>query len=326
MDKTTTLYVKGAKLLIYRHLPPAPTPRRYQHCEPGDLEEHTQLTFIERCLKHPPLPGTTLWSKPSSITIEDEITPCLTSGARLLGVDGNLVAKIYDPLYYPIPTRSNDVGTNPFRLADCDYSHEAAAYARVSGSLGGTIIPEYYGSYTCELPVVSASGAMTRSVRLILLERIPGTCMRDLDPLRMHIPEHRRQNIMAKIVDAESLLFSLGVRHGDLHPRNVMLCGSDLDDTNLRVVLVDLGRSNLSDGNSGDDSGLPISPLLRWDARRNVHQDFELLGWIDWDWQAWLEERWSDSKAYAPITAESREEWLGWYDNPPPLVDWESGL
>lgn len=326
MDKNTTpyMYGQGAKLTVYRHLSPDPTSPGYQHSGPKDFEEQTQMTPIERCLKHPPLQGTTLWSEPISITITDEITPNSTSGARLLGVNGNLVAKVYDPLYYAIPTWSNDVGTNPFRLADCDYSYEVAAYERASGRLGGTVIPKYYGSFTCKLSVITASGTTARSVRLILIERILGTCMRDLEPNHKHVPRYQRQNLMAKIVDAESLLFAHGVSHRDMHPRNVMLCGVDLDDINLRVVLIDFGRSSLINNNAVDDSGLPHSPLLRWDVRREVHENFEALGWIDWDWQAWLEERWSDSKAYAPITDVSRKDWLGVFDIPPPPSDWPS--
>ncbi len=321
MDQTTPSYGIGTKLTIYRHLAPEPTAPGYQHCRPADFEEEAQTTFTERYLKHPPLQGTTLWSQPFSITITDEITPNSTSGARLLGVNNKLVAKIYDPLYYSIPTLSNEVGTNPFRLADSDYTHETAAYERTNYRLGGTILPEYHGSFTCKLSVISASGTTTRSVRLILLERILGTCMRDLDPHRTFIPQHQRKALMAKIVDADSLLSSHGVSHGDLHPRNVMLCGSDLDDTNLRVVLIDLGCSYLSDGNSGDDdpgddTRLPVSPVLSWDVRRLVHTNFEALGWIDWDWQAWLEEQWSDSKAYAPITDVSRKRWLGFFYKP----------
>jgi len=324
MDKMITPYAKGAKLTIYRHLAPEPTPLRYQHCGPEDFDELAKMTLIERCLKHPPLRGTTLWSRPFSITITDEITTRSTFGARLLGVNSNLVAKIYDPLYYPVATPSNDVGTNPFRLADHDYSYEVAAYERASGRLGGTVIPKYYGSFTCKLSVVTASGTTTRSIRLILIERILGTCMRDLEPRQNCIPQYQRQNIMAKIVDAESLLFFHGVLHRDMHPRNVMLCGVDLADANLRVVLIDLGSSSLINNNTVDDSGLPHSPLLRWDVRCEDHYDFKALGWIDWDWQAWLEERWSDSKAYAPITDASRDYWLGPFNIPPRSSDWRS--
>lgn len=279
-------YAKGAKLIIYPHLAPDPTPPRYQHCGPDDFEELAHLSMIERCLKHPPLRGTTLWSKPTSIDIVDELTPKSTSGARLLGVDNNLVAKIYDPLYYPVATPSNDIGINPFRLADRDYSHEVAAYERLSGRLGGTIIPKYHGSYTCKVSVESTSSTTTRSVRLILIERILGTCMRDLQPQLKHIPQYQRQKLMAKIVEAETLLFHYRVVHGDIHPRNVILSGSDLDNADLRVVLIDLGRSRLFDGNVVDNPVLPLSPLLRWDARLGAHEDFEALGWIDWDWQA----------------------------------------
>lgn len=315
MEETPTPYVKGARFTIHRHVPPKPTPSEYHYCEPKDIEEYEQMTFIERCLIHPLLPGTTLLSEPVSITINEEIVGLATSGARILEVNDNLVAKIYDPFYYDTPTSWNFVATNPFRLADHDYSHEAAAYERVSGGLGGTVVPEFYGSYTCDLPVVSSSESHSaRSVRLILIERVLGTCMRDLEPSRMHTLQHQRANIMAKIVDAESLVFACGVIHGDMHPRNIIICGHDFEDARLRVVLIDFGSSRLDNRNLVGSSGLPISPLLRWDARRHRHESFRALGWVDWDWQPWLEQCWSGSEAYAPITDDSRDRWLGLYD------------
>ena len=146
--------------------------------------------------------------------------------------------------------------------------------------------------------------------------------MQDLYEHRMHFPQYQRQNLMAKIVDAESLLHACGIAHRDIHPRNIIVCGSDLGDTDSRIVLIDFGSSILIESRSVNDPDLQISPLLRWDVRRLAHSDFEALGWIDWDWQAWLEQRWSNSESCAPITDDSREHWLGWFDNPPPPFDW----
>lgn len=314
-------YVQGATFTIYSHLPPQPTPRRYHECKKNDFDEQEQMTLIERSLLHPPLPGTTLDAEAVSMTIAEEIVVrsdhgAQILGAQILGVNDSLVAKIYDPLYYPILTLHNDVGADPFRCADHEYSHEAAAYAELSDELGGGIIPSYYGSYTFALPMVSPSGHTTRSVRLILIERILGTCMRDLDLTRISLPQHQRANVIAKIVDAESLLEPNGVIHGDLHPRNIILCGDDLGSASLRVVLIDFGRSVLDyELDPFSEAGLPISPLLRWDTRFGRHRDFVTFGWVDWDWQQWLEQVWTGSEAYTPITEESRKHILGWFDN-----------
>jgi hypothetical protein len=45
-----------------------------------------------------------------------------------------------------------------------------------------------------------------------------------------------------------------------------------------------------------------MSPILRWDRREQRHRRWELLGWVDWEWQPWLEERWKNSSIYAPAT------------------------
>lgn len=313
MDEVPTPYVRGAQFTIYRHSPPQPTPRRYHEVKKKDLDEQKQYTSIERYLLHPPLPGTTLDSEAFSIIITEEIAVRGDHGAQVVGVNGNLVAKFYDPLYYPTPTLTNDVGADPFRCADLQYTHEAAAYEKVSGQLGGTMVPSYHGSYTCELPVVLRSGHTTRSVRLILIERVPGACMQDLDLTQVQLPQHQRANVMAKIVDAESLLYACGVIQGDLHPRNIILCGDDLGSASLRVALIDFGKSVVGQYNPVNDSGLPTSPLLRWDVRAGGHKLFEGFGWVDWDWQMWLEQHWTGSEAYAPITDDAREYWLSWF-------------
>ncbi|KAI9873929.1 MAG: hypothetical protein M1830_010383 [Pleopsidium flavum] len=313
MDEVPAPYVRGATFTIYRHLAPQPTPRRYHECKKQDLDEQEKFTSMERCLLHPPLPGTTLESEAFSIVITEEIFVRGNHGALVLGVNGNLVAKVYDPLYYPTPNLMNDVGADPFRCADLHYTHEAAAYEKVFGQLDGTVVPRYYGSYTCELPIVSRSVETTRSVRLILIERVQGKCMRDLDLSRVQLPQHQRANVMAKIIDAESLLYACGVIQGDLHPRNIILCGDDLDSASLQVVLIDFGKTVLDKSDPVNDTGLPTSPLLRWDVRAGRHQTFEELGWVDWDWQMWLEQHWTGSEAYASITDDAREYWLSWF-------------
>ncbi|MCJ1367075.1 hypothetical protein MMC16_006207 [Acarospora aff. strigata] len=312
MERAPTPYVKGARFTIYRHVPPKPTARDYHICKKKDLDEQKTMTFAERSQLHPALPGVTLQSEAMSITITDEIAVSTNHGAQVVGVNGDLVAKFYDPQYYPMPTLWNDVGVDPIRCADFHYTHEASAYERVSGPYGGTIVPRYHGSYTCELPISSCAGETTRSIRLVLMERIHGTCMRDLGLSGKQLSQQQRQNIMAKIVDAESLLFGCALSTGDFHPRNILLCGDDLGSASLRVVIIDFGNSVLDYPDPSNDSGLPTSPLLRWDVRRGDHKLCEEFEWVDWDWQAWLEERWTGSEAYAPVTDRAKTYWFGY--------------
>jgi serine/threonine protein kinase len=151
------------------------------------------------------------------------------------------------------------------------------------------IIPTFYGSYSCELPI--QDGITSRSVRLILMESVPGTCVKDLR--QMDFTQSERQNILRAIVDAESLLYTHNVQHRDIHPRNILLLGGDV--STLRVVLIDFNKSLVGRipyrALPGDEAkylpGVPISPLLCsvcwnqawWDRRQDVFNE-----WIDWDW------------------------------------------
>lgn len=332
-SKPSIPYVKGAAFEIYRHEPPEPTAFS-QVANKRDLDEQERMTILERCLVHPPLPGKLVESVPSlSLHVVKQVSVNDGQSAQIVLCEGNIVAKFYDPLYAAIPTKHNAVDGDPFRCADHDYSHEAAAYkalSKLSESQSSVAqhFPRYFGSYTCMLPTPTGN---TRAVRLILIEFIRGTCMCELDPTRHPLPQSFRKNIMAKIIDAESSLSMAGLVHRDLYPRNIILCGFNGDretmaDTNcssIRVVILDFGSSRICHRRSrADSTGRPISPILRWDKRRERHIDWELLGWVDWEWQPWVEERWRNSSAYAPITEELKKTWLGMYDRiirPPPF-------
>ena len=66
--------------------------------------------------------------------------------------------------------------------ADKDYSQEAADYNELRGPFEDTIIPKYYGSWSCNITVDAPSGPRKRLVHLILMEFIDGVCIQDLDP------------------------------------------------------------------------------------------------------------------------------------------------
>jgi serine/threonine protein kinase len=216
-----------------------------------------------------------------------------------------LIAKFYDPLYFDHEQDDAD----PFLCTDHAYSHEAAAYMTLH-QLQGTVIPRFYGSYTCELQI--SNEKTSRAVRLILLENVPGTCMQKLQPMEFTLSE--RQNILKAIVDAESLIYTHNVRHRDLHPRNVLVLLSDV--ARLRVVLIDFGKSligraprhALSEEKLRYLPGVPISPLLRWNQAWWPHLQEDFEKWIDWDWQPWLENHYGFTKA--SITPDMISIWL----------------
>lgn len=132
-----------------------------------------------------------------------------------------LTAKFYDPLYFD---HAEDDG-DPFHCVDHHYTHEVATYNRLT-ELQGTIVPIFYGSYSLEIPIdqsssVGQSSTITRSVRLILMEYVHGSSMRELEP--EDFSQLERKHIMKLLIDGESAIYTHDIRLGDLSPRNVMV-------------------------------------------------------------------------------------------------------
>lgn len=188
-------------------------------------------------------------------------------GAQIVVVNNDLVAKIYDPLYY------KEYDDDWFRCrhdtvddAKYDYDREVAAYNRLQESTAATqVTPTFHGAWLASIatPIGRANpqDKRMRAVRLILIEYLRGECMASVDP--HEIPRPVRSQILKKVLDAEALIINAGVNHGDLHPRNVILslsgnsisalnvsCGWDNLDIKVRIidfnvsVLVDLKRTD----------------------------------------------------------------------------------
>lgn len=303
-------YVKGWRFTARAHIPPPPTPVTIDCClndKAGELE-WKQLSPVERCLLHPPLPGSD-----GSFSVELEIDRPLRVGdnhnaqvalVRLLKCNphleglakgSRLVAKIYDPLYF----FDNEGYVNPFLAVDKHYTHETAAYAALS-DLQGSMIPKYYGSFSLDIPVGSST---TRCVRLILIEFIPGLSMRDADP--KSFSQRARQQIMKAMVDFDTLLYSRDIIYSDLHPRNVMLTNTARSDEQRPVIFIDFGDARF---HVTKFHGTYISPLLRWHEAHRLISTFDFDSWVDWDWQSWLQEEYGHTAA--SITEEMRDWFL----------------
>lgn len=145
-----------------------------------EREETLACDPVERCLRHPPLAGSR-----GSLEIDIEIHGLVRVGdghnAQLLLVDvletrsksedtihmeKKLVAQVYDPLYFD----DDDGYINAFSCVDKHYTHEVHAYHTLA-EVQGTFIPRYYGSFSLDIP---CQGSAKRTVRLILIEYIPG--------------------------------------------------------------------------------------------------------------------------------------------------------
>ncbi|KLJ06185.1 hypothetical protein EMPG_10389 [Blastomyces silverae] len=296
-------YVKGRRFTVRSHNPPPPglASESRSLTKEADIERRT-VPPIQRCILHPPLGGSD-----GDIMVTFEVAHGIRTGeghsAQVLAVKilnaspsypkalqgiTTAVAKLYDPLYFD----HTDDEADPFLLAKYHYSREAASYTRLS-DFQGTVIPAYYGSYSLELPV-DESSSETRTVRLILIEYIPGSSMQELRP--QDFSQLERKQIMKHVIDAESDIYTRDVRLRDLHPRNVMVVQDPKSKENKirRIVLIDFGMNILSRDYFGEPEeeqkylpGIYISPLLRWHKVWRMVDRFS--EWVDWDYQPWLQ-------------------------------------
>ncbi|KAK2880684.1 hypothetical protein FQN49_000453 [Arthroderma sp. PD_2] len=309
-------YTLGQEFTVRSHVPPPPTDL---DCLPDRAarREREEYNPLERCFIHPPAGSdgnqVVRFKISKAILLEDNhnaqlgivdilhVAPCTAGGPQ---ENTTILAKFYDPLYYNHV--QDDV--DPFLGAEYNYSHETAAYAALS-ELQGHAIPKYYGSFALELPV---NGYKTkRFVTLILLELVQGVPMREIDPAGL--PRAQRQQIMKGIIDADTAVYTHRILHGDVHPRNIII-NNDPGSTR-RVTLIDFDRAKawpapyiLAEYAKLFYLPGPASPLLRWHRLQWDQFQRHFDGWIDWDWQAWLEENYVDAED--AITSEMREFWL----------------
>lgn len=269
--------------------------------------ERFKVPPLERCLIHPPPEGSFNDSR-VEFEIVDEIRVGFDHSAQILAVKilqgppgltrklGNnrtVVAKFYDPLYWDHGESTGD----PFYCVNRHYTHEAATYDRLA-DLQGTVVPFFYGSYSLELPVDHPL-AKTRSVRLIFMEHIHASSMRELKP--EDFSQSERQHIIKLIIDGETAIHTRDIILEDLHPRNVLVeRGQESQQDIKRVVHIDFGSNMMSRfwwegyGAEREKTRLPgvfISPLIRW--HRESGRTFNFLEWIDWDYQSWLQDEYA---------------------------------
>lgn len=217
---------------------------------------------------------------------------------KLDGEGPDLVAKIYDPLYYPF---DEDVTW----AADRDYSRETAAYEDLQKSgQDGVLVPKYYGSWTFEMPLLEPSADVLRPVRMILIQWIEAQSMLALTESdeAYKIDPTRRLDMLAKAMESNSKLQFYGVETRDWAPRNILVSGHDTP--NFRVWLIDFNCSIAYSRPRAKKHEIvekrPISPLyLFWDNRDN-----EFIDWLPVPhrdnikvFNGWLLSVWGDGKA-----------------------------
>ncbi|KAI4712309.1 hypothetical protein J4E89_002575 [Alternaria sp. Ai002NY15] len=326
-------YTVGATFTAHRHIPPAPFGNGYNTPWPPFKTGHFRLPQLNYCLIRPPIEGCTL-GESYTLTITDIIRTGSIYGAQVVLVNGDVVAKIYDPLYddeFDIFDDKRDVVV----LSDGDYSREAAAYDELRRDpKAQRVVPEYYGSWTIDVNTLVDGQMYTRHVRLILMEYVPGTVMTGIRPHLL--PAETRSTIMKKVLEAESLIFAAGVLHRDIAPRNVMLVSpstaSSLDDPDVRVVIIDFNVSNvirLSEPRPGDSDSTYIQQ--QWPGRImgpatrfwNAMGDFAFKGWVGSKAETtneWLWECFGEREEYVPLVRDAGDR------KARPRIDWSGEL
>ncbi|KAF2654344.1 hypothetical protein K491DRAFT_476803 [Lophiostoma macrostomum CBS 122681] len=244
-------YFVGRKINIIKHSPAAPSGPACKIPFSRDSEAWDTVSQEEYCLSRHPIAGTNCNDTSLSITITAHLRTGNERSAQIVVVDDDRVAKIYDPLYYRwiSPWGFNDEKEDVVRAADRDYYREAVAYEELRGTEAeGTITPSYFGSWT--MTVHGERGP--RTVALILMEHVKGSCMHDMDP--QALPAAQRKEAIARVIEADALLHYHGVDHNDLHLRNILfafqdptlpLAAVDFKSPQVRVVLIDFNVSEL---------------------------------------------------------------------------------
>ncbi|KAL7894119.1 hypothetical protein HDV63DRAFT_391172 [Trichoderma sp. SZMC 28014] len=251
-------YVAGARLEIQECQPHLPfgisfqdeTSRKY-HWHPAEK----CATASEFCIQNPPLKGQPI-DNPTLLTIiiDSKLACGDGRGSQLVKChyEGNntpLVAKIYDPLYYPWGTM-----LDPTHEADEHFTTEATVYKKLqdmhnSDSFGYPqvrnhlewSIPEYHGSYTWETQLLDGR---RRDVRLILMEYIPLPSMWAIIKKKKveNIPAKIRMKLLEKVFPIVSWLEHYGINQNDFAARNIMV-----DPDQGRVVLLDFSIAKIRD-------------------------------------------------------------------------------
>ncbi|CAN6618848.1 hypothetical protein TRVA0_007S02366 [Trichomonascus vanleenenianus] len=317
-SKPPAPYVMDMKFTVQQHIAPPPLPesRNCRLASKDRLEEQRTLTWIERCLRHPPLAG-----ELGSGTIDLEVLDTFKVGEgqveQVFIVEAQsalesiqrgqkLVAKVYDPLYL----EKGETLLDPFYIADEHYGREVSFYHQFPDYQGG-LIPKFYGSFSLDLRIpesflkgIDNQGLKTRQVRLILIEFIPGTSMCQTNP--KDFSQQTRQRMMKSVVDFESSVYQQGITLRDLWPRNIIVTAPEIS-RERELVFVDFAMIVYHDSMVYQLPpeyvfiGTYISPLLRW--KKCMVE--ELGDWIDWQWYPWVNAEYAHTKKL--ITVKMRE-------------------
>ncbi|KAF2279868.1 uncharacterized protein EI97DRAFT_360365, partial [Westerdykella ornata] len=334
-EKPPHPYVEGRTFTALRHTPPAPFGREYDTPLPPVQQNQEQLTQTEYCLLHRPLPGTTHYEDTLELEICLELRTGSDCGAQVVVVNSNMVAKIFDPLYYR-DLRNEGYLEDVVSLADGDYSRETAAYAEVQESpQARQHTPKYYGSWTItvETPLGPIGGQHTqtrfREVRLILIEYLKGKKMANIKP--RVLTSKLRRHMLVRVLEAAMLLDNAGVSHNDIHPRNILVIGNDWAKLDFFIKFIDFNIASVQRLDMYRNYSYRTTCKMRARFPNKMFSPityfwgglggFIAAGWLNHDGDEaneWLWKRFHKDKRYFPLVRDEKQ-----LTHTPKIVGWD---
>jgi hypothetical protein len=320
-DKPPNPYLADHIFTATRHTPPPPFGGQYSETPEPDQALLKKMTQLDWCLSQSLPIGSIVDSDSHPFTIIKPLRTGLHCGTQIVLVrDAGIlkVAKIYDPLYYKLTQRLDVV-----QDAAADYSIETAAYQNLQGTrFEGDVTAKFYGSWAIDVPLQHDGKEITRTVYMILLEFVEGVCMRDIDPSALSQTE--RDNIMVKLLEAESELWISGISNYDAS-RNVILCQAPANpsssgafyrttasiectqgftDPSFRLCIIDFNHSVVHRLHPELDQPCPrLSPTTRWWGHL---YDFEEAGWLE-NRKEWVWKMWEGAEKYVPAKKDPKD-------------------
>lgn len=222
-----------------------------------------------------------------------------------------VVAKIFDPLYYPdvhpllAALDESPPHLDPVSLADQGYAHEAAAYmelhekeAKRRNEILRDTIAKFYGTVSLQLTRDVGDERQSRNVRIILMEYIAGKPLSSIsecsweDHLLIRTPpktisEEDAKIAFAQILHTATAMEHTGVFHDGLNASNVLVVlGNPKAEPKIkRVVLIGFHQAEVmrytKEGKHFAQSlPRPLHPVSRYGL--NGFQSF--VGWFPVTW------------------------------------------
>lgn len=338
--KPTCPYLPGFEVEIKAHTPPPPFGGRcYGRGTRPSLPDAwlKSVTQTKLVLTYPPL-ETAAPSMPmaAQLTITESLAIGCSRGPQLVvcsitpktsgATPFTAVAKVFDPLYYSFSDNLVSMPVDVVRMADQDYSREADAYEylRKVGQTG-LFTPKYFDSWTFNLPISHEDKTYPRPVRLVLMEYLNGTSIKDLYAQNspapnieldaLHLDKEYRLGVLARLLEGVVRQKHAGLDQRDLAPRNVILVPKIQEKPGSsqpppRVVLVDYNNAIVYEKTTY--GAIPVSKLPRNPMEVYWTESLpEFAGWIPLEWysnprlrQEWLRDQFGGDREshYAPIS------------------------